>query len=326
MESVRLAIESLAVAALAIAAVQAYLVLNKLWIRKHEPAVAESVSIMGETLGLVPLTVLSLNYAMDGYWAGMADALIWIVAGAVTITIGTGRWVENKHRRGFWSLVREALRLERDEVGDLARSFFRPSAARQVLEILGQVALLDRELDPRERAFVESFARSWGIDFRWDELEVGPGDPADMVRLRRSVERYLATSPPHAQVSQLADTLASLVRVDRVTTDEEELMLEELQGMLRSFAGERGESADWTVAVVPQDPAQDRALAALLPELAKRPLEGGLAYPVGPFFSSRYANVVADQYRAMEFFATVVRQGVRQPAGPATAQSEVQPT
>ena len=129
MDYVRVAIESLTVASLAVAALQIYLTLNKLWIRKHEKAVAESISIMGETLGLVPLTVLSLNYAVDGYWEGIVDSLIWIVAGAVTIAIGTGRWVEGKRQRGFWTLLREALSLERDEVGDLALSLFRPSAA-----------------------------------------------------------------------------------------------------------------------------------------------------------------------------------------------------
>lgn len=325
MDYVRVAIESLTVASLAVAAVQVYLILNKLWIRKHEQAVAESISIMGESLGLVPLTVLSLNYAVDGYWEGAFDSLLWIVAGGVTIVIGTGRWVEGKRQRGFWTLAREALRLERDEVGDLARNFFRPSAARQILDILGQVALLDRELDDRERAFVEAFAKSWGVEFSWPELETGAGGQVDMVRLRRSVERYLATTPPQGQVTQLADTLASLVRIDRVTTAQEEVMLEELQGMLHDYAGERGEPAGWVVAVVPQDPGQDEALAGLLPELTKRPLEGGMAYPVGPFFSSRYANVVAEQYRAMKFFATVVREtdAVRTPDPP---HAKVQPT
>lgn len=306
MEHLRLALGSLAVVSLGVAAVQVYLILNKLWIRKHERAVSESISIMGESLGLVPLTILSLNYAVDGYWEGVADSLIWIVAGAVTIAIGSGRWVEGKRQRGFWSLVREALRLERDEVGDLARSFFRPSAARQILDILGQIALLDRSLDDRERSFVESFARSWGVEFRWEDLEAGEGGHVDMVRLRRSVEGYLATSPPQGQVSQLADTVTALVRIDRVTTPEEELMLEELLGMFGAYRGDDDDATTYAVAIVPQDPGQDEALGSLLPGLAKRRMEGGLAYPVGPFFSSRYADIVAEQYRSMSFFATVV--------------------
>ena len=320
MDYVRVAIESLTVASLVVAAIQVYLILNKLWIRKHERAVAESISIMGETLGLVPLTVLSLNYAVDGYWEGMADSLIWIAAGLVTIAIGTGRWVEGKRQRGFWTLVREALRLERDEVGDLALSLFRPSAARQILAILGQVALLDRTLDDRERAFVESFADSWGVDFDWSEVEGGEGGHVDLARLRRSVDRYLATSPPQGQVLQLVDTLSSLVRIDQVTTDEEELMLEELQGMLREYADEQGTPAEHVVAVVPQDPEQDAALSSILPDLEKRPLEGGMAYPVGPYFSHRYANVVADQYRSMKFFATVVREAGVPAVDPSTIE------
>lgn len=325
METLRLAISSLTVASVALVAAQVYLILNKLWIRKHERAVAESISIMGEMLGIVPLTLLTLNYAMDGYWAGAADSLLWVLAGAVTIVIGTGRWVEGKRRRGFWTLVRESLRLERGEVGDLARSFFRPSSAREIVEILGQVALLDRTLDDRERAFVESFAESWGVDFSWDDLEAGEGGHMDMVRLRGSVERYLATSPPQGQVSQLADTLRSLVRIDQVTTPDEELMLEELHGMLGEYAGERAEAARHVVAVVPQDPKQDTVLSTLLPGLTKRRLEGGLAYPVGPFYSDRYADVVAEQYRSMSFFATVVRDTGEEPV-PAAASREPQPS
>jgi DnaJ-domain-containing protein 1 len=314
-----LVLESLTLASLLVVATQVYLVLNKLWIRKHERAVAESVSIMGESLGLAPLAILSVNYAADGYWEGMVDSALWVLAGVVTIAVGTGRWVEGKRQRGFWQLVRESLRLERNEVGDLARSFFRPSGAAQILEILGQVALLDQELDERERAFVESFAESWGVSFQWEELEESGGGALDMVRLRRSVERYLATSPPAGQVTQLADAVSSLVRIDRVTTEEEELMLEELTGMFDDYAGEGG-STRYVVALVPQDEAQDEALRGLLPGIVKKRLEGGLAYPVGPYYSTRYADVVAEQYRSMSFFATVVREeagdAVRAPARP----------
>ena len=300
-----LVLESLTAASLLVVAAQVYLVLNKLWIRKHEPAVAESVSIMGESLGLVPLAILSVNYAADGYWEGVVDSALWVLAGVVTIAVGTGRWVEGRRQRGFWRLLRESLKLERTEVGDLARSFFRPSGAAQILDILGQVAMLDRDLDERERAFVESFADSWGVSFRWEDLEESEGNALDMVRLRRSVERYLATTPPVGLVTQLADAVSSLVRIDRVTTAEEDLMLEELQGMFDDYAGQ-ARSTRYVVAVVPQDEAQDEALRGLLPGIEKRRLEGGMAYPVGPYYSSRYADVVAEQYRSMSFFATVV--------------------
>ncbi len=304
MENLRLAIGSLAVLSLMLATAQVYLILNKLWIRKHEPAVAGSVSIMGETLGLVPLAILSLHYGIEGSLVGVFDSVLWIVAGGVTILIGTGRWVEGNRRRGLWTLIREAIRIERDEVGDLASSFFRPSGARQVLDILGQVALLDSDLDERERAFVEKFADSWGVDFDWASVEGGDRD-IDFVRLRRAVEAYLATSPPPGQVSQLADAVTALVRIDRQTTSEEELMLEELAGMFGAYTGHADHSS-YLVAVVPQDPEQDEALTTLLPGRPKHRVQGGLAYSLGPFFSGRYADIVAEQYRRLDFFTTVV--------------------
>jgi hypothetical protein len=200
--------------------------------------------------------------------------------------------------------MRESIRMERGEVGDLARSFFRPSGARQVLEILGQVALLDSELDDRERAFVEGFADSWGVDFEWEALE-GGSEAIDFVRLRRTVEGYLATSPPAGQVSQLADAVTALVGIDRRTTSEEELMLEELLGMFGAFTGAE-ETSGYLVAVVPQDPEQDEALTTLLPGHPKNRVQGGLAYSLGPFFSTRYADIVAEQYRRLDYFTTVV--------------------
>ena len=299
---------ALTAVALVIAAVQAYLIVNKLWIRKHEPAVAESVSIMGETLGLIPLAVLTVSFTAQGTWEGAVDGVIWIAAGLVTIAIGTGRWVEGKRRKGFWTLLREALRLERDEVGDLAKSFFRPSGAGKILDILGQVALIDDDLDERERDFIDAFADAWGIDFSWDDLETThSGDHLDFVKLRRAVRQYLETSPPPGQVNQLGDVLTALVAIDDQTTGEEELMLDELRGMLTGYVERDAERMGWGVAIVPQDPEQDAAIATLLPEVGKRSVEGGSAYVLGPYHSARYADLIGDQYRSLSFFTTVVR-------------------
>ena len=289
---------------------QVYLIVNKLWIRKHEPAVAESVSIMGESLGLIPLIILTANFVAEGSWPGVIDGAIWIVAGLVTIAIGTGRWVEGKRRKGFWTLLREALRLERGEVADLAKSFFRPSGARKILQILGQMAYIDDHLDDRERAFIDSFAEAWGIDFSWEELSasVTRGQP-DFASLRSAMEEYLYTSPPPSQASQLGDVLGALAAIDDETTDDEELILEELHGMIEGYVDP--EDADvgggWGVAIVPQDPEQDEAIASLLPDVGKREVEGGRAYMLGPYYSSRYADLMGDRYRALGFFTTVVR-------------------
>lgn len=315
MSLLRSTIQFLAAASLLLAAVQIYLTLNKLWKRKHEPAVAESVSIMGEFVGLVPLFFLTSNFMLQGQWEGAVDGLLWLVAGGVTIVIGTGRWVEGRRGKGFFTLLREALALEREEVGDLARRLIRPAGAGRILRILGHVALLDEHLDERERAFIQSFADAWGIEFSPEALGDGNGDRANGVsyrQLRSDVQAYLATSPPPDQVRQLSDVVSALVHVDERVSEEEALMLDELDGMWATYLDRDVDPALYGVAVVPQSPAQDRAIADVIPTVGKTPVEGGEAYVVGRYHSERYAEVMGGQYRDLGFFTTVVR--VAEPA------------
>lgn len=308
MELLRSTVQFLAAASILLAAVQIYLTLNKLWKRKHEPAVAESISIMGEFVGLVPLFFLTSNFTLQGQWEGAADGILWLGAGAVTIAIGTGMWVEGRRKKGFFTLLKESLELEREEVGDLAKRFFRPAGAGRILRILGHVALLDERLDEREREFIQSFADAWGLDFSPERLgDERRAGHLNYRELRSDVEAYLTTSPPPNQVQQLSDVVSALVHVDEEVSDEEALMLDELDGMWASYLDAETEVPVYGVAVVPQSPDQDRAIADVIPTVGKAPVEGGEAYVVGRYHSERYAEVMGKQYRDLGFFTTVVR-------------------
>lgn len=306
MEQFRAIVQVLTVASLFLAAAQIYLTLNKLWNRKHERVVAESISIMGETLGLIPLLFLTVTFVLDGQWEGAVDGSLWLGAGAVTILIGSGRWVEGKRGRSLWTLIRESVSLERGEVGELAKSLLRPSAAGTVLDILSQIALLDTRIDERERRFLESFAEAWGLDFQPDQASRQATGGIDYLRLRETVSTYLAGSPPDPQVVELRDVVSALVKVDDVVSEEEELMLAELTGMFDHYLARKSGHAVFGVAVVPQSPEQDGAIAALLPTIPRRPVAGGEAYVVGSFFSNAFAEVVGEQYRGLGFFTAVV--------------------
>jgi hypothetical protein len=309
MSGIRTTIDYLVIASLGLVALQVYLTTNKVWKRKHERAVAESISILGEFVGLVPVTLLTVKFTLDGQWEGMVDGLLWLVAATIAVLIGTGRWVAGRRHLGFFRLLRDALQLERGEVGHLAKSFLRPSGARRILHMLARMALVDDHLDVRERAFVESFARSWGIDFDWEEVPAMQGDsPPDFLPLRRELEEYLATSPPAAQVRQLGDVMRTLVGIDGVVTPQEALMLSELDGMMAAYldAEERGAS-QYAVAIVPQSAEQDQAIAAVLPDMPKRRLHGGEVYYAGTYHSFDFAELVSTQYRALSFFVAVVR-------------------
>ncbi len=296
-------------AALLLTALQLYLTINKLWKRKHERAVADSISILGEFVGLVPVTLFTLKFALDGEWEGAADGGLWIFGAVFAVLIGSGRWVESRRGRGMFTLIRESIHHERGEVGYLARSFIRPSGASHILRILGRVALLDDHLDDREKNFVESFARSWGIDFHWEDVPAAPGDdPLDFLPLRQELDDYLATSPPPAQVQQLGEVLHALVSIDQNVMQSESLMMTELDGMMDAYLNtDEGSGLMYAVVLVPQGQDQDRAIASVLPDLAKRDLNGGQVYVAGNYHSFDFAEIVAAQYRALNFFTAVVR-------------------
>lgn len=300
-------LRSLAAASLLLAAAQVYLTLNKLWTRKHEPVVAESISIAGEAIGLVPVVLLSLTFVLDGQWLGLADAGLWAASAAVTIAIGAGVWVEGRRRRPFLALVRDALKLERREVGHLARALLRPSNAEEVLEILVGLAMIDRRLDERERGFIERFAEAWRLDLRWDRLEArAEQHGGDYLALQKKVAAHLATSPPDGQVRQLSDIVRALVEVDEEVSPEEALIVSEVEGMLEAYLSGGAVDRPYAVALVPQSPEQESAVATVLPGVKKTRLQGGHAFLAGGFHSRDFAELVGERYRGLGFFTVVV--------------------
>nr|MBC8147685.1 hypothetical protein [Bacteroidota bacterium] len=125
--------------------------------------------------------------------------------------------------------------------------------------------------------------------------------------LRKSMTDYLETSPPENQVSQLVDVLKMLVNADDQVTPEEELMLDELTGIIASYLSGESDSPIYKVAVVPQNTEQESAIETIIKDLHKTEIAGGYAYLSEPFFSERYAEVVCEKYRALNIFTVVIK-------------------
>lgn len=304
MELFKSIVVVLAYASVLISATAAYLRVNKIWSRKHLPEVADSVSVAGNVILLVPLMFYALNYALHSLWQGLFDSIIWIGSGIVYIFIGSRFWVLGQRQKTFGTRLREVLKLERSEVGDLAKAFFRPSAADMILGILTRFAYIDRELEERERQFIQSFADTWHVDFDWRKHErlAAEERPQSFIKTREQVEQYLQTSPPDEQVAQLIDVIHALARVDDVVSEEEALIMTEIDGLLTDYLSDIKTGADFAVVVAPQSGEQDSAIAALLPHLEKTEIAGGSAYVIGAYYSQDYAGIVCDQYRALGYF------------------------
>ncbi|MGK7901698.1 MAG: hypothetical protein AB4352_09830 [Hormoscilla sp.] len=307
MEIFQRVVSVLAFASLGFAFTEVYLTTNKLWTRKHEEEVAESFSVTAKILGFIPGIIYALNYLFEQQWQGMIDSLIYVFLSGFTIMLGIKFWVEGERKKGLWTLFKQAFQQDREEAGNLAKSFLKPSGAKKIINILGQIALIDEEIDPREKEFIQSFADNWNIDFDWEELTSKRTDGSNVsyVKLRQDVADYLATTPPQKQVSQLKDVITALVNIDEEVSEQEQLILAELNGLFSRYLDKHHNLEVYHVVVVPRSDRQEQVIATSFPELSQYSVIDGHAYHSGPFYSKQYAQIICEQYRSLNLFGIV---------------------
>jgi hypothetical protein len=282
-----------------------YLIINKLWKRRMVREVAESVSIAAALLALfngIPFLIMFL--VINPNLAAAAKTSISIIAAIVFVLVGSGLWVAELRQRGFSSLFKRALNLERKESADLLKLMVQPHGASQILRVLHQLASVDGHIDSREAAMIKQFAREWRLEAPAMDVDVRP---ADLITLRKSISDYLGLNPPTKQVGHLNDVLRALVESDARVTWQESVAMEEIEGMLLEYMhGEEAAVDMHEVLIVPQSDAQVEAVRALLPGREEKQLRGGRVFSAGRFFSARYAEFVCQKYIGLGLFSTVV--------------------
>lgn len=291
-------------ASLLLQVAQAYLKLNKLWSRRHEKAVAESLSIYALILGFASNAPWIVDFAIKREWKGAFRTVVKVFQIIVNMAIGIGIWVPDPEGRSVMQKFLAALRTENAEVGDLVKALTKPAGAPILLRILHEVAMVDQHLDDREREFIDRFAVTWGLQYDHEAMTKahGGGDP---VRLRALVADYLAISPPTKQVTQIRNVLDALAKIDDEVAQSEALVLGEVMAMLTEYISEDGESNKVDVLIVPQNQVQNEAIRQVLTDVELREVRGGSAFLVGSYYSGAYAEMVAAKYRALNFFSIV---------------------
>lgn len=305
MESFKQIIAVLTSVSLVLAFVQAYLQVNKCWGVRHERSVANSISVSSNLIGLLPVTLSTIDLCLSREWRGAISCLLALSLTIFYTTLGLGWWVENERKKGVFRLLKKALWKEREHLGDFAKALFVPNGANRIIEVLSRIAMIDQDLDDREKAFIQTFATSWGIKLNWNDMEkwAGNSQQDNYIQLRHSISEYLSTTPSKEQVSQLSDVLNRLANVDGQMSAQEELIISELCGMLAGYVNGADMSSRYEVNIVPQSEEQVSAISAVLTDAQKHVLESGVVFSVGPFFSQHYANMMRDQYRALGFFS-----------------------
>lgn len=289
--------------------VQVYLRINKIWKRKHEREVAASQSIAGILL-LVGNCILWIFYYIwvETDTLSIVDTILYLVESLVFLLISTGLWVKGKSSRSLWQLAKSALKLERKESTYLLKKMFKPSNAEIIISILHQLAMIDDNLDPKEKEIIEAFAREWNIDYSEEEMNKNrtAGDSYNFIKLRDSMIKYLESNPPNEQVLHIGSMIEELVAIDDIVTDEEELIQAELLGLIREYtsSGKIHENI-YSVLIVPQNTEHYEIVESIIPNTQKVNTAGGVAYSIGSYYSQKYAEMVCEQYRKINLFTIV---------------------
>ncbi|MGD1804275.1 hypothetical protein ACP6PL_02375 [Dapis sp. BLCC M126] len=307
MELFQKVISILAFLSIGFSLTEAYFKVNQIWKRKHERLVVESISVTAQLVSLFTLSIFSLNYLFQRQYVGFIDTTIFATLAVFNIIVGMSFWVPGERKKGFWTLIKETLNFERKEAGDLAKSFLKPSGAKKIINILSQVAMIDEVIDPREKQFIQSFADHWGINFSWDDLTTNriTNTSVNLIKLRQDVTDYLATSPPQKQVSELKDIINALVNIDEEVSEQERLIMGELDGLLPEYISQESNAARYHVIVVPQNERQVQVVTTSLPELTRYKVAEGFAYHTDLFYSKEYADIISDGYRSLNLFTIV---------------------
>lgn len=285
-----------------------YLQINKIWKRKYDREVAESQSLAGLTIYILNCFLwISYYIFVEPDYKSMIDTAIYIFQGSIFFLIGTGFWVKGQKRYGFWILIKQALKLERKEANYLLKRFFKPQNADIIINILHQIAMIDNEMDEKEREMIELFAKEWNIDYSMEKFNKDRSNEAEnnYIRLRDSLVDYLDREPPIEQVAQLKDMVNALINADNKVTKEEELIASELMGIIDNYLDKGAKVNIYSVIIVPQQPDHENVIKGLIPDSVKVQTAGGVAYSIGSFYSSQYADMICRQFRKQHLFTIV---------------------
>ena len=133
--------------ALVFSLIKGYLTVNKIWKRRKNEEVANSISIVAAMLGFVvgfPFLLNALIITNDYFNA--AKSVIALFLATVFTLIGTGYFVDKNRGVGFFTLLGRALKLEGKESGDLISDMIRPKGARKIIDILNKLSPIYHKL------------------------------------------------------------------------------------------------------------------------------------------------------------------------------------
>src|SRR5690606_458058 len=272
-------VDAMAYGALLFSVVEIYLMLNKLWSRKHIREVADSISVSSRIIGLIPLSIFALNYALENQWQGVLESIMWLIAGVIQLLIGIGIWVAGNRRFGLGSLIKRSLKKEREEMGYLAKEIFSQQSQHKIIDILTGIAMIDNKLEESEKQYLDHLAKQWNTQIIWGGVKARHNKAAisPFFNLWEDLNEYLAGRPGKKELKRLKATVHELIEIDGRAGTEEEIVLHEFDFILERVDDSGKLNSPYCVTIIPQTIEQDHYLATNFDSLSRSEMEGGMA-------------------------------------------------
>ncbi len=194
--------------------------------------------------------------------------------------------------------LRRKEQLERSREGLLREA----KGIDELMAVFRAIVFVDDHVDEREEALLREFAERWQMPM--PDLSAPPGKGGGILAVRDAVAAYLQVQPPTEQASELLDVLQHFVHADDTVTAEEAIVIDEVGAMVIRYVTGADDQGSHQVVIVPQSEAQAGEIAALVPDTEAVSIRGGRVYPVGRFFSAKYADMVCQRYVDQGFFTT----------------------
>ena len=292
--------------ALIFSVIKGYLTVNKIWSRRKNEEVANSISIVAAMLGFavgLPFLLNSLVITQDYFSA--AKSVIALFLATVFTLIGTGYFVDKNKGLGFFTLLGQALKLEGKESGDLITNMIQPKGAKKIIDILHKLAAIDDDIAQEEIDLINEFSEKWNIEIP----DLKPGKPetvTNLVELKGLVQSYLDEGPDTDVAEGLVDLINLMAEADDEVTQEEAMAVAEFTGMIAHYVSSEkgGDLLMFEVNIVPQGDQQMEAVRELLPELDMVEDRGGRVFKVGKYFSEDYAEAVCEKYISLGLYSS----------------------
>lgn len=280
-----------------------YFKLNKLWKRRHSKEVTESISVSAFLVDMIIYASYGLNFFLIAVVHGYLNALLGFTFSVIIVLIGSGFWVSSNRHNSFFSRIKQALMLEKEEAGYLLHNLSSKDQAQNVFEVLLHFAQVDGHLAAEEEQLLSDFALRWEIPYAADNAMTYQSSTVQMSHAMHAIQKFLASAPSAVQVAELIDLIKYMIEADSVETPEEQMLGDEVRARLMAYTSEKNITERYRVILAPQTADQENSIIALLKSPKRLTIAGGHGYLVDELYSRTYAVMIRDQYRELGFFA-----------------------